>query len=146
MIFLKEVLNAAKSSPLTCWGESRVSCALVICFLVLSIRVLLDNILCINITSLHSYTMKHDSSKLTEYILKKTAIYAVGNPSNQDPWNVATPVFRPLQKVPKHAFYPWNVATPLIRTLSLVPRVAGLEGFHCICSIQSNPPPEKLAR
>ncbi len=40
------------NSPLTCWGESRVNCALVICPLVLSIRVLLDNILCINITSL----------------------------------------------------------------------------------------------
>ncbi len=62
------------------------------------------------------------------------------NPSNQDPWNVATPVFRPLLKSPNACFliqiHPWNVATPLIRTFSLVPSVAGLEGFHCILSNQ----------
>ena len=55
-----------------------------------------------------------------------------------DPWNVTTPVFRPLQKVPKCfiiqnsiQIHPCNEATPLIRTLWLVPRVARLEGVHC---------------
>ena len=56
-------------------------------------------------------------------------------PSNLDPWNVATPIFRPLWKVSKIGKFntssPWNDTTPLIRTLWLVPRVARLNGVHC---------------
>ncbi len=84
------------------------------------------------------------------------ALHLQWNSSNQDPWNVATLVFRPLWKVPKlntnsplkcghpciqaiskspkacflTQIHPsWNVATPLIRTPSLVPRVAGSTVF-----------------
>ena len=47
-------------------------------------------------------------------------------PSNQDPCNVATPVFWPLCFIVQ--IHPWNEPTPVIRSLS----VAGLEGVHCM--------------
>ena len=45
-----------------------------------------------------------------------------------DPWNEATPVFRPLTV----QIHRWNEAASLIRTPCQVPRVARLEGVHCI--------------